>query len=243
MHDAMFANCDVVILCGGLGTRLQPIIGERQKSIAPVGGKPFLGRLVDYFGRAGFRKFIFCTGYKKNEVHEYLLGYLQDRPDLSFIFSEEKEPLGTGGALKQALTHATSNTVLVANGDTISFPDFQIFFRIHQRLKKAVTIALDPGKRLDAGAILLAKENKIISFHEKTSLETAGYINAGLYFMEREAAIARMPDLEKFSLEKDFFPMLAKAGQCAGFPLDGGALDIGTPERYAGAEEYLKNRG
>ena len=241
MEGAMensFSDCDAMILCGGLGTRLRPVIGGAQKVLAPVLDTPFLGILADNLITAGFRHFIFCTGYQKDAVRSFIQERFSGLPDISYEFSEEDEPLGTGGAVKKAFSLVRGVRALVANGDTFVRLDFPAFFERHTVTGAVLTIALAQSEREDGGTVSLDSEARLVAFREKQSPLPSSYINAGVYIMEK--GIERFfPDAEKFSLEEDVFPLAARAGVSGGVVTNGAMLDIGTPERYQSAGDFF----
>ena len=91
---------DVVILAGGLGTRLRTVLRDRPKAMADIKGKPFISLLFDQLTRIGFKKVVVSTGYREEVIRQY---FGQHYENMELIYSNEAEPLGTGGALKLAL--------------------------------------------------------------------------------------------------------------------------------------------
>ncbi|MCQ2610104.1 MAG: NTP transferase domain-containing protein, partial [Lachnospiraceae bacterium] len=106
-----------ILLCGGLGTRLRPVIGEKQKAMAYVKGKPFLHVLIDYLKTQSISEFIFACGYKKEEIEEYFADGKDF--DIKVEYAVEKEPLGTGGAIKNCLPYIKEEMIYVLNADTL----------------------------------------------------------------------------------------------------------------------------
>lgn len=235
-----FSQHDVVIICGGFGTRLQPVIGERQKVVAEIGGKPFLGILIDHLADKGFCRFVLAAGFKKEEIEEYLARAYGNRKDLSFVFSNEDEPLGTGGALKRAMAQVASNHFLVVNGDTFCDLDMDDFYATHKDTGSRLTIALIKSERHDGGNVVVGDSGRIVSFLEKQKKTPSAHVNAGMYWMHK-IITGLMPREEKFSLETDLFPRAASAGVCYGYQGTRRMLDIGTPERFESAPEFLKS--
>lgn len=230
-------DCDVIILCGGLGTRLRPVLPDRPKVLAPIGTQPFLDILMEYLVAQGFRKFILCVGYLKEQVKEYIEKNYGNRKKVQIKFSEEEEPLGTGGALKQALLLAKSEHVLVLNGDTMCRLDFSRFFDFHSNREALLSIALTSSVREDGGNVMLDSSGRITKFQEKKGGENGQYMNVGVYFMHSSIS-SLMPSSRVFSLENDFFPSLVKYN-FLGFSTDSKAYDIGTPERYKIAPDHI----
>jgi NDP-sugar pyrophosphorylase family protein len=234
MMDPHFREMDVVILCGGMGTRLQPVIADRPKSLAPLGDSTFLDILIDSLKKYGFRKFILCTGYMKEQI----LGHYKDTDDDAIVFSEEDTPLGTGGALKNAQSLISSGTVLVMNGDSICDVDFNKFYTFHTSRKALLSMALVTSKdRDDFGSVFLNESGKIVRFREKDGSASQGFINAGIYLMDTKI-FAHMPVMPRFSLEYDFFPGIIREN-CYGFVTGGELMDIGTPERFEKAAHFF----
>ena len=167
----MHSDQDVIILCGGLGIRLRPVVGEQQKALAEVSGKPFLGILIDSLAVAGFKRFILATGYQKEAVREYINQIYTDQTKLSFIFSEEDEPLGTGGAVKLALAQVKSEHVLVLNGDSFCDLDLINFFAAHTMAGAVLTLALLQSDRIDGGRVQVDHRGKVLGFLKKKTFQ------------------------------------------------------------------------
>ena len=221
---------DVLVLCGGAGSRLRPLISNRPKGMALIGGRPFLDILVEDLLKQGFRRIIFCVGHLKEQIIERY----KSRNDAEFYFSEEDVLLGTGGAIQNALSMVKSNPVLVLNGDSICPVNFNELLQFHCTKASYTTFVLTlPQDRYDGGIVLIDGRNKVQSFLEKTSSNPAlnRYINAGIYLLELGSRVFsgfKPP----FSLEYDIFPTMTKSNSCYGFVVDSKLVDIGTPERY-----------
>src|SRR5580658_8412619 len=108
-----FEHIPALILVGGLGTRLRPVLPDHQKVVAPVAGRPFLFRLLDQLADAGLARVVLCTGYKAKQVAELVA---DEYRSLRISYSPETAPLGTAGALCHALSVIESDTVLAMNG-------------------------------------------------------------------------------------------------------------------------------
>ncbi len=227
---ATLGATDAVILCGGKGTRLQPLISDRPKGLAPVRGRALLDILVDDLVAQGLRRVIFCVGHLKEQI----IAHFSGRCEADFVFSEETAPLGTGGAVKNAEGLIQSDPFLVMNGDSICSVDLHALLEFHHARGADVTMVVAQDReRGDAGAIGLAADSRIRSFNEKPAPGSAvsGHINAGIYLVKR-ALLDSRPRGYPFSLEHDVFPQLADNGRCFGFAVAGAVVDIGTPDRY-----------
>ena len=220
---------DVVILCGGLGTRLRPVNGDLPKALMPFAGKPFIDILIESLLPFGFRRFILCVGHLKEKIRAHFRAR-----DYAVVFSEETEPLGTGGALKNARPHITGPSFLLLNGDSLCPTDLNGFHDFHVRKGGVLSIVLTrPLSENAYGVVELNRESRIVAFREKTGAHKGSFINAGIYLAER-GIFDLMPKAARFSLETDLIPAILPHG-CYGLVTDAEVIDIGTPERYARA--------
>lgn len=218
------AGCDVVILCGGLGTRLRAVVHDRPKPMAMVHERPFLEFVVNHLIASGFSRLIFCTGYKG----EWIKHYFQDARQFDALFSEETEPLGTAGALRQCRSLLKTSTFLVLNGDSFCALDLTALLKAHHDADVLATMAVIAGKgRSDGGSVTMDVHGRISSFHEKGN--SGSYLNAGIYACAGQF-LGHIPDRRSCSLEYDVFPSLLIKG-IGGFVTPEPLYDIGTPER------------
>ncbi len=230
---------DAVILCGGRGTRLESILPGRQKVTALVGTQHFIVIVLDRLFSEGVGRVVLCVGHLKDQVVEIVSREKSSRPGWGeIIFSEEEEPLGTGGAVKHAESKILGDHFFVMNGDTLAHVPLAELHDFHLSRGSVLTIAAAPiPDRADVGSIDLGNEHRIHGFRERAE-KRAGFVNAGTYLMTRQA-LAEMP-LGSFSIEKDFFPQLITTHPCYAFVVPIEVLDIGTPERYQKAQDIFK---
>ena len=221
---------EAIVLAGGMGTRLKSVVADLPKCMAPVAGKPFLYYLLNTLETAGFQHVILSLGYKHEAVKNWLSDY---KTSLHITPVVEDTPLGTGGAIKLALSYTTQASVFVFNGDSYLQLDYQAMLKSHIEKKVLATVALKEMFRFDRyGKVELDDDFRIIHFGEKQYCET-GFINGGVYVIDRSVP-EKLPD--RFSLEKDFFELKAGTGKLAGFPTNGYFIDIGIPEDYFRAQ-------
>lgn len=226
------SELSAALLCGGLGTRLRPLVADRQKTMAAVGAKPFLQILVEWAAAQGLRRFVFCVGYQGEQVEDFFRGRY---PGLDLVFSRESSPLGTAGALKHCEKLLGGATSLVFNGDSFCPLDLASFLDFHRRRPSVASLAVaSAGSRTDGGTITLDDDGRIIAFEEKTA-RTSGRLNAGIYLLE-PAALAAIPAGRPCSIEKELFPALLDRG-VYGHETTEPLYDIGTPERL---EEFRR---
>lgn len=225
------------VLAGGAGTRLRPAVSDRPKVLAEVDGRPFLSYQLDYLSRGGVTSVVLCTGIMADQIEDAIgLSY----GDMTVRYSREDHPLGTGGALRRALPLADTDPVLVVNGDSLLNVDLRKFrtWAAHRSAAAALMLAR-VGDISQFGAVDVDDYGFINGFREKGSNSSEeGWINAGIYLLTR-AVIATIPEGVPVSIEKEVFPVLAGKG-LLGYKTSGSFIDIGTPESYQRAAEFLK---
>ena len=226
---------DVVILCGGLGTRLKKAVSDRPKSMAEINNRPFLDLLIDHIAAFGFRRFVLCVGFMADSITTF---YANKKGPFTIEISNEKRPLGTGGALKNAARLIESDPFLVLNGDSFCAVDLAGFLQFHYRKKAILSIIVSQTRNAgDYGTIRMNAEGRILQFSEKTKQGKTACINAGIYLFSRKA-LSIIPAGKNFSLEYDLFPTLSGKG-FFGYVSEGEVVDIGTPKRYERAKRLL----
>lgn len=233
-------STEVVILCGGQGTRFRAVDPVGPKALAMVAGRPFLDILLDQFIHAGYERFILCVGYGADAIEEYI----KDAKYNALIkFSREQSPRGTGGAVKAAAHMITGQHFFVANGDSYCDADLAGLFHFHMSQPDAhATMALTRSdERIDAGNVtLVGSTGKILLFVEKEKSITSHWKNAGIYVFNKKL-FAEIPADQQISLEYEIFPKLVGRG-LYGYTTPHPVIDIGTPERYNKAQEYFNNK-
>ncbi len=224
-----------VILAGGLGTRVRNITEDKiPKVMLPINNKPFLLYILNYLKTQNIKDVVLCVGFKK----EIIKDYFRDgrKYGLNLFYSEEKTPLGTAGALKNAERFISSDRFLLLNGDTLFKINLDELLRFHNSKKAKISVALKYLQNTQRyGRVEINSDNAIIQFIEK-GIRKQGIINGGLYLMERDV----LSLIEKFpsSLEKDVLPMLINKG-LYGKVFDEYFIDIGVPEDYERAKREL----
>jgi len=232
-----FADCDVIILCGGFGTRLQSVVSDRPKPMAEIHGRPFVSLLVEHFLRHGARRFIFSTGHFGDMIEDW---FLRHRGAYEALFVRDPVPLGTGGALAHAMPLVRSNPFLVLNGDSFCEIDPERLLRFHTRKRAGATMTVTQTEtREDTGAVALGEGDRVLSMVEKPGRRTTKYHNAGIYLFDRSVTTL-FPETPAWSLERELLPHLV-AHQLYGFVTASPLHDIGTPERLAHFRETWKD--
>ncbi|RPI83287.1 MAG: hypothetical protein EHM41_16280, partial [Chloroflexi bacterium] len=222
-----------LILAGGLGTRLRPLLNDRPKPMAPIAGKPFLEYLLLQLSHYHVQDIILSIGYQAKLISDYF----EDgkRWNLQIQYSYEEQPLGTAGAVKLAEDYLQGDTFLVLNGDSFFNLDLTSFIQQHHSKNAQATIALSAVESSQRyGRIELDQDGQILRFLEKSSEEgsqhTTSLINAGVYLFNRPV-LDIIPSGIPVSLEREIFPVLI-GRQFYGVPYSAFFIDIGVPEDY-----------
>lgn len=224
-----------VVLAGGLGTRLRPVVENQPKVLADVGGHPFLKYLLDQLAEWRIQEVVLCTGHLGEQI-ESQFGH--DYHGLRLIYSRERAPLGTAGALRLALPLIRSDSALVLNGDSYCVADLDAFWRWHCLTKSAATLLLvDNPDTQRFGSVQMAADGHIIRFDEKKQGTEPGLINVGVYLLEKHL-VKLIPESGSVSLEREIFPTWVGM-DFYGYQAAGPFLDIGTPASYTAAEEFF----
>ncbi|MCX6307134.1 MAG: nucleotidyltransferase family protein [Bacteroidetes bacterium] len=224
---------EAIVLAGGFGTRLQKMVSDVPKSMALINQRPFLEYLFDYLVLQGVTSIVLSVGYK----HEMISGHFGEQyKTLSIQYAIETEPLGTGGGIRLALWKINGLRALVMNGDSLFKLDYKALMEFHLKKKADATLALrklkDTGRY---GRVSVNRSRRITGFEEKGLSAAPGYINGGVYIVEKYFLME--PEFRgRFSMEKDCFEQYYPAANFFGFPAEGYFLDIGIPEDYLKAQ-------
>ncbi len=225
---------DVVILAGGLGTRLRSVVSDVPKCMAMVDNKPFVEYWLRYLSNTNAENVVFSLGYKAEVVTNWIETIEKHFP-FNINYVVEQEPLGTGGAIRFAIEKTKSEDVLIINGDSFFKVPINKFYSQYKTKNCPLALALKPMTNFERyGNVKIDSYNKIISFGEKEFCEQ-GLINGGVYFLNK-----RLLDLRslpaKFSFEKE---VLEKRSDIFGFVYDEYFIDIGIPEDFYKAQKEL----
>ena len=185
-----------LILAGGRGKRLRPLTDKIPKSLIPINKKPLIQYTINYLKKFGINEIIICSGYKSKQIQNFLKK--KKNFGCKIEYSVEKNPLGTAGAIKNAIKNLSDESFLVINGDIITNIDLK------KILKKPNTIAANELKT--KFGTMEIKNNKILKFNEKTDVQNV-WMNPGLYHLST-GILKILP--RTGSLEAEIFPKLAK---------------------------------
>jgi glucose-1-phosphate cytidylyltransferase len=227
----------VVILCGGMGTRLRDVADDVPKPMVPVGGKPILWHIMNGYARQGFRKFVLCLGYKSWVIKQYFLNYGLASADLTVgtrsngpvkvhsnaaddwqvTLAETGLSTMTGGRVRQVARYLDGDRFMLTYGDGLADVDLHAllaFHRAHGRVGTVTTVR-PPGRfgEVEIDGPLVAE------FAEKPLL-SRGRISGGFFVFERRF-VDRLRDDPGLVLEQEPLMQLARDGELAAYQHDG----------------------
>ena len=234
----------VLILAGGLGTRLKSVFADKPKALAPIMGKPFLEIQIELLKDQGATHFVLCVGYLSQQISE-IFGD-GSKFGVRIDYSEERDQLrGTAGAIKLAEPFI-KDRALVLNGDTyLDFDHNELVARHLAEIKFGAKATCTLAKLENAsrfGTVILDEHDHYVAgFLEKNANNHGpAWLNAGAYMLERSFVEAIAPD-KIVSLEREVFPnLIAKGGKIAATLSSSPFYDIGTPEDYKGFSDLYQ---
>ena len=202
---------EVIILCGGKGTRLSEYTQSIPKPMIEIGGKPILLHLMKFYASFGHKDFILCLGYKGEKIQEYF----KNIKEFDIKFANTGENSNKAERLMKVKDDIKGDTFLVSYGDDLSDINIKEIINFHNKKNKIVTLTAVPLTS-QFGVIELNESDEVINFKEKPKLDYL--INGGFYVMRKKIYDFIKPGNE---LEKDTFEELAKQNQIAAFKHDG----------------------
>ena len=229
---------EAIILAGGFGTRLQSVVSDVPKPMAPINNEPFLNYIFDYLKYYKIEHVVLSTGYLSEKISEY---YKNEFQGIKISYTREEKPLGTGGGIRLAMEKCHTENVLVLNGDSFFDVDISAHYQNHVGKGSDCTLALRKvNNAARYGTIVLGDANKINAFKEKDSIEQSGLINGGVYIINRGLYLYKTTTNFNFSIEKDFYEKRINEINIFGFEYEGYFIDIGIPEDYKKAQDDFK---
>ena len=229
---------EAVILAGGMGTRLNPVVPDRPKPMAEINGRPFLEYLLDFLTGQGIEKIILSVGFR----HQMILSHFgSSYKNAVLLYAVENFPMGTGGGIRNALANVSSEKVFIVNGDTFFRISLAIMEEEFNRNNADMMLALhpvsDPGRY---GNVITGADGRILRFAEKTEATGTSLINGGIYLMKKDI-FSEFDFPAAFSLEKEFLEKNAGTLRFFGISFDTDFIDIGIPETYRQASFFFGN--
>ena len=227
---------EAIILAGGLGTRLLNTIGGLPKPMAPVNGKPFLFHILNWLKEYPLDKIVISTGYVSKLIIEYFGNSFSGIP---LEYMVEQIPLGTGGAIKFAMQNCEGDNLLVLNGDTYYPVELDKFITFHAERKSLFSLVLKPMKDFSRYGSVECNGDVVERFVEKKECDE-GLINGGIYLINRSFFESQNLQ-EVFSVEKDVLEKNAASGVIRCMVSDKPFIDIGIPEDYERAGDFMRS--
>jgi NDP-sugar pyrophosphorylase family protein len=229
----------VVVLAGGLATRLRPITESIPKALVPVAGRPFIDHQLEQLGSQGFHDVVVCVGYRGEMIEEHLRAHPPAGMAVACV-SDWPNLLGTGGAIRQALP-LLGGSFLVLYGDSYLLCDFR---KVEQAFRRSAMPALMTVLRNDnrwdkSNAIF--QDGRVVRYDKKRPAAEMQYIDYGLSALTA-GVVKQYSAGTAFDLA-DLFTALANEGRLAGFEVHERFFEIGSAEGLADTERYLAGKG
>jgi dTDP-glucose pyrophosphorylase len=186
LDDIEFVSKDstIVIMAGGLGSRLGELTKDTPKPMLKVGDRPMLRHLIDMFSSYGFRSFIFCVNYKKDVIKNYFAEGSELGVKIKYV--EEHDKLGTAGALSLIPSEYLSEDFIVINADVLTTLDFSDVVNHHCKASAVGTMCVRRySHQIPFGVVVTKDDNSIMSIEEKPMINFD--VNAGIYVLNKKA--------------------------------------------------------
>lgn len=226
-----------IVLAGGLGTRIRSLYPELPKPMIPIGGKPFVEWVIEWLKGEGITEVILSVGYRAAQIVEY---FEKERvKGVGVRCVKEEQPLGTGGAVRWVVREVHAPWCVVCNGDSLCPASLGELRKVAERENSDVVMLVsEVTDARDYGSVQVNEAGVVTGFIEKGERGGPGLVNAGVYYMRTEWA-RELAEQVPLSLERDVFPRM-QSGRLRAVRTSVPFLDIGVPERLAGAEEFLR---
>ncbi len=224
---------EAVVLAGGFGTRLKQVVPDLPKPMAPVAGRPFLEILLSMLARKGFTRIVLSLGFMSEKI---ISNFGDNYLGMELVYEVENQPLGTGGAIRAALTHCLADHAFIFNGDTYLDLEVNELECLWQGSHNPVIVVREVPDTARFGRVDM-NDGRVTAFLEKGEAGL-GLINAGCYVLPKHG----LDDFslgQAFSIETEFFIKYLQCIRFDGFVTQGRFIDIGVPNDYALAQIEL----
>ena len=226
----------VLLMAGGLGSRLKPLTNECPKPMLRIGGRPILETIILNFIDAGFKEFIISLNYKADMIREYFADGHNLGASIQYV--EEDASLGTAGSLRLLPEIQNSHSIIVMNGDVLTKVNLGHFLDFHESYKSKATMGVREYNFQVPYGVLKLNDHRIVQIEEKPVHNF--FVNAGIYILDQDI-LTCLPDEERFEMP-DLFEHLMKVGHhTAAFPICEYWLDIGQPDNLKQAHGDFKD--
>jgi len=228
---------EAIVLAGGFGTRLGELTKHTPKPLLSVNGKPFLDILLNYLCKNKFTHVILSVGHLSDQIQNR---YHSQFKSIQISYAVESSPLGTGGAIKHALSLAQEENVFVMNGDSFLETNFDDLHKVHLQNHADISMVLrEIEDTARYGVIRCDSHGRVNAFEEKKPVHERGLINGGVYLINKSKYLQCTPD-GAFSIEKEVFQEQCHFLNIYAITTTGFFIDIGIPDDYKLAQDAFK---
>lgn len=227
---------EAIVLAGGFGTRLGELTRSCPKPLLPVNGRPFLEYVLFSCLQFPITSIVLAIGYLGEQIEQAIGSSFQGLP---VRYVTDEGALGTGGVFRLAASNSRADQLLVMNGDTLARLDTESLIELHGARGADVTFSLKsitPRQGMRYDAIAVNEEGRIVENAAHNSDAMFG-VNCGVTLIEREQVLPFFPD--GVSRLEDILRTTENKIICYGCLNVSAFLDIGVPEDYAAAEEFV----
>ncbi len=227
---------ETILLAGGFGTRLKSFTKDIPKPMVDINGRPFLDYLIKYLKKNKIKKVIFSLFYKSESIIDY---YGSSTNGIEILYSIDEGPLGTGGAILEALKICEEKHVLVINADTYFDVKIESLLELHLKKQNDITLSLKPMKEFDKyGYVRTNKNGRVVGFEEK-KFQRNGKIDGGVYIINNNI-FQGYKNEETFSFT-DYIKNNLNQLKVGSLIFDDFFIDIGTLDDYSRAKNIFKS--
>ena len=226
----------VLLMAGGLGSRLKPLTNECPKPMLRIGGRPILETIILNFIEYGFRKFVISLNYKADMIREYFSD--GHKWGVSIQYIEEDERLGTAGSLRLLPEIQNSHPIIVMNGDVLTKVNLDHFLDFHASNHSKATMGVREYNFQVPYGVLKLDHHQIVEVEEKPNHNF--FVNAGIYVLDQDI-LNCLPDKERFEMPNLFEQLIKMGHHAVAFPIREYWLDIGQPDNLKQAHSDFKD--
>jgi len=228
----------VVLMAGGLGTRLRPLTESMPKPLLAVGDKPIIQTIIENFVDQGFSQFVICINYQGEKIKHFCGN--GSRWNANIVYVEEDKPLGTAGALS-LLKETPGDAFFVMNADLLTKVDYVRLLDFHKKQGHVASMCIREYRHQVPYGVVKLDEHRIVNVIEKPNYYY--YVNAGIYCLSPEV-LRYIPKDDYFDMT-ELFSKLIKLSKCVGsFPLREYWMDVGRMDDFIQADqEYFQQFG
>jgi mannose-1-phosphate guanylyltransferase len=228
----------IVILAGGLGTRLRPITERIPKPMVDAGGRPFLEHIVRHLANQNFQRLLLLIGHLGEQVRDYFEHGQRFRVQIEY--ESEPAPLGTAGAVRNALSKLDEEFILLYGDSYLPIDHWEVVQAFQESPCPGLIVVYD-NRNADTGVannVALGRDGYVRRYEKGRAAADLHYVEAGVLCFRREV-FANLPAGEPISLEDEIYPQLIAQNQLRGFVTQQRFFDIGTHGRLA---EFVETR-